>query len=414
MTERTQLLHKQPLADFKTLTAYASASNTEKDDIHDLPGGLQAFCQRMLHQFQRATTTDALTGLPNRDWLLEWLKGACVNSAAAPFALILIDIDALRLVNRRFGHGTGDGLLRAMGERIQQVLRSSDILSRWDSDGFAVILTNLTSEDEAQAWLMLLQQQLRQPFHVGKRSIFVSASAGLAVNVDFSSRSSENAPARYSSEQLIQYAEEALEQAKRTGRGQSCCFDPIQHATAIHRLQIENELRQAIAQEELVVHYQPIIHLGSGKLEGFEALVRWQHPERGLLLPGEFIAIAEETGLIVPLGRWVLRQACEQLRRWQQLRPCSEQLIMSVNLSPRQLTDAKLVGQVERTLAETQILPQQLRLELTENVVMENLLQGRARLNALRELGISLSIDDFGTGYASMENLKQMPFEELR
>ncbi len=458
--------------------------------------------QHQLEQrLYKASFFDPLTGLPNRELLMHRLEQQLGQARQADLALVLIDIDDFRVINSRFGHGTGDRLLTSLSERLKAVLRPSDMLSRWDNDVLAVVLSPLTSAAEAEQWIQRLRQQLRAPFSLGPRSLFVTAGLGMASSLQieqsgpfshgvFTAPSSVR-PAAPSldpacslsplpsspeknftppvaaslghpqaarsyplAEQLVQYAEEALGTAKKQGKGGCSGFNPKQHEHTIQKFALEALLRRAIVAQleslsqpdsgrtaaartlaqpptsptasatespsslprygELQLYYQPLVDLQTGELEGFEALIRWQLPGRDLLSPMAFIPLAEETGLIVPLGEWVMRQACEQLRQWQQQWPSARQLTMSVNLSPRQLKQPNLVEQVDDVLRSTGIAPQQLRLELTENVVMENLPQGRAMLNALRQRQISLSIDDFGTGYSSLSYLDRLPVNTLK
>lgn len=480
------------------------------------PEQLLGVIEETTHQHQleqrlyQASFFDPLTGLPNRDLLMHRLEQQLGQTRQADLALVLIDIDDFRVINSRFGHGTGDCLLKSLSQRLKAVLRPSDMLSRWDNDVLAVVLSPLTSATEAEEWIQRLRQQLREPFPLGPRSLFITAGLGMAssLQIEQSSpfsrgvfaplsqdragvaappslhsprvQSAVQSPVRSAAaasgpnftpstpplaqssavrsyplaEQLVQYAEEALGTAKKQGKNGCSGFNPKQHEHTIQKFAMEALLRRAIAAQleqfskagsgktaaaralaepplspassatdpssslprhgELQLYYQPLVDLQTGQLEGFEALIRWQLPGRELLSPLAFIPLAEETGLIIPLGQWVLRQACEQLRQWQQQWPSARQLTMSVNLSPRQLTQPNLVEQVDEVLQATGIAPQQLRLELTENVVMENLPRGRAMLNALRQRQISLSIDDFGTGYSSLSYLDRLPVNTLK
>lgn len=422
---------------------------------------------------------DGLTGLVNRHTLLSRLEQLLLEAASeatgshsedkvpdrvenTSLVLVLIDIDGFRLLNHHLGHGAGDRLLQSLAHRLQLLLRPGDILSRWDNDVFAVVLTQLGSGAEATDWMQRLRQPFREPFVLGDQTLFATAGLGMASSLQLEglSPTTLRPDPRFSqvsnghgslAERLVQYAEEALNTAKNQGKASSSRFDPQCHERTRQQFALETLLRLAIAAQtaggvpvqesfgsqrspitsgsglgastavgdrprwgKLLLHYQPLVKLKTGQLEGFEALVRWQLPGRDLLSPLEFIPLAEETGLILPLGQWVLQEACQQLRRWQHHWPSAERLTMSVNLSPRELTDPGLLPRVDQILAATGVASQQLRLELTENVVMENLPQGIAALSALRQRQISLSIDDFGTGYSSLSYLDQLPVNSLK
>ncbi|NJM56625.1 MAG: EAL domain-containing protein [Synechococcales cyanobacterium RU_4_20] len=423
---------------------------------------------------------DGLTGLVNRHALLHRLEQLLLEAAIeatgsqskdkrpnrvenTSLVLVLIDVDGFRLLNHHLGHGAGDRLLQSLSHRLQRLLRPGDILSRWDNDVFAVVLTQLGSGTEATDWMQRLRQPFREPFVLGDQTLFVTAGLGMASSLQLEGLSPtmlrpdprfSQVPSGHGSlaERLVQYAEEALNTAKNQGKASSSRFDPQCHERTRQQFALETLLRLAIAAQtagggvpvqesfgsprspitngsdlsaptavgdrprwgQLLLHYQPLVRLKTGQLEGFEALVRWQLPGRDLLSPLEFIPLAEETGLILPLGQWVLQEACQQLRRWQHHWPSAERLTMSVNLSPRELTDPGLLHRVDQILAATGVASHQLRLELTENVVMENLPQGIAALRALRQRRISLSIDDFGTGYSSLSYLDQLPVNSLK
>jgi diguanylate cyclase (GGDEF)-like protein len=359
--------------------------------------------ERLIHQ----ALHDLLTGLPNRSLFLHRLQQAIAGGrqgAADSFALLFIDCDRFKLVNDSLGHLAGDRLLVLLGHRIAGCLRSADTLARLGGDEFAVLIENGVP---GGAWALAdrLHQACERPIDLDDRQVFVSVSIGITLgSADYESPS-----------EMLRDADTAMFRAKARGRGTTAVFERGMHLEAVSRLQMETELRQALERGELRVHYQPIWLLAGNTIAGFEALMRWQHKERGLIPPGEFIPIAEETGLIVPLGEWVLREASGQLAVWrQQFGASADSLFMSVNLAPGQLGHRDLVDQTAAALDMANLSGQQLELEITETAMMANPQDVQAKLTALHRLGIRLCIDDFGTGYSSLSQLQTYPFDTLK
>lgn len=356
-------------------------------------------------QYRTLAFHDPLTGLPNRalfgDRLEQALRRAVRDQRAV--GVLFLDLDNFKVVNDSLGHHIGDDLLVQVARRIRGCLREEDTAARFGGDEFAVLVGDVGSESDAQAVADRLSEAMRAPFQIAGRDVVVTASIGVAIS----------AGERAERESLLQAADLAMYRAKSNGRARSELFDPRMAAEADDRLALEMDLRDAIARNELSVVYQPIVSLETGRVSSVEALLRWEHPERGAIGPVRFIPIAEETGLIVSIGAWVLGEACREAMTW----PCQDggpQLAVSVNVSPRQLRDAGLLEDVRRALAATGLPAGHLELEVTESAVMNDPDAARARLEQLQALGVSLSIDDFGTGYSSLGQLRQFPFETLK
>jgi diguanylate cyclase (GGDEF)-like protein len=318
-------------------------------------------------------------------------------------AILFVDLDNFKLVNDTLGHEAGDTLLRAVAERLRGAVRAEDTLARFGGDEFVVLLEEPADSVEALAVADRLADALRAPVAVEDRAMQVEASIGVALS----------GPGHQRPADLLRAADLALYRAKADGKARSALFEPALATAAVRRLEIENHLRQAVEREEFCLYYQPIVELASGELAGWEALVRWQHPELGLVPPGEFIPLAEETGLIVPIGLWVLQEACRQARAWQE-RLANPRLTMSVNLSGRQFQQPALVQDVREALATADLDPRTLKLEITESVVMHDVAGASKTLAALAGLGVPIAIDDFGTGYSSLAYLKRFPIHTLK
>ncbi len=350
---------------------------------------------------------DGLTGLPNRAWFVERLEEAlklAKSNSTYLFAVLFIDCDRFKVVNDSLGHLVGDQLLIAISYRLQALLDANDMLARLGGDEFALLLTSIKDIHSATTLAANILDALSHPFKLTRNEVFINASIGIAL-ADYSYEKPEH---------LLRDADTAMYRAKALGRGRYHVFDPKMHAQALQLLEIETDLRRAVERREFVLHYQPIVCLSTGKIAGFEALVRWLHPQRGLISPGLFIPVAEETGLINPIGTLVLRQACHQLRLWQEQGIADNFLTISVNLSVRQFAREDLIEQIDAVLTETQLDPQNLKLEITESAIMDNSNSAAILLQELQKRRIQLSIDDFGTGYSSLSYLHRFPVDTLK
>jgi diguanylate cyclase (GGDEF)-like protein/PAS domain S-box-containing protein len=350
---------------------------------------------------------DTLTGLPNRALFMDRLRLAVGRAARAKkylFAVLFLDLDRFKNVNDSLGHTVGDQLLVAIARRLERCLRHIDTVARFGGDEFAILIDGVEDANDAVRVAERLQREVTTPINVGGLEVFTSVSVGIAL-----SSTGYELP-----EDVLRDADTAMYRAKAAGKARHEIFDTAMHARAVALLQLETDLRRAVERGEFVVYYQPIVSLADDSIRGFEALVRWQHPERGLVTPSEFIAVAEETGLIIPLGLWVLREACGQMSEWQARFGLTGALTLSVNISGNQFMQPDLVEQVKRILAETGFDPRRLQLEITESSVIENTETVTAMLVQLRSLGIRLSMDDFGTGYSSLSYLHRFPIHTLK
>ena len=358
---------------------------------------------------------DLLTGLPNRALLMDRL-GRALSHAEQPggenegkVAILLVDLDDFKYVNDSLGHFAGDRLLVAAAGRLEGCLWPGDTVARLGGDEFAVLLAGAKDARDATHVAEKIAEALRKPFSLGDREMFVGASVGIA----FGAVSGVPGGGRGQPEDLLRKADLALYDAKRGGKARHALFDPETERRATRRLELQNGLRRALERGELAVRYQPVVSLKTGRTAGFEALVRWEHPERGLVLPPEFVPLAEETGLIVGIGRYVLREACRRAKEWPRRRSAGGSAdlfpIVGVNLSARQLSHPDLVGDVEGVLKETGLEPERLTLEITESAVVGDEENGIGVLGKLKDLGVKLAIDDFGTGYSSLSYLRRLP-----
>jgi diguanylate cyclase (GGDEF)-like protein/PAS domain S-box-containing protein len=357
-------------------------------------------------QLRQLAFHDALTGLANRALLVDRMGHALERAGRRnqSIGVLVLDLDDFKVVNDSLGHHAGDALLKHVGTRITSALRTGDTAARLGGDEFAVLLEDVSSEAEALTVANKLIDAVRVPLEVAGREVAV----GLSVGVVLSSRASDSV------DDLLRQADLALYRAKTEGKGTAAVFDPSLETRVQERLEIESDLRQALDRGELHLVYQPIVTLVDRHIVEVEALLRWQHPRRGLIGPAAFIPVAEETGMIVPIGKWVLEEACRQVRLWQEQFPTVPPLVVSVNLSGRQFQHVSLVADVERVLRQTRIDPHSLKLEITESVLMRDVAAAVATCNALKKLGVQLSIDDFGTGYSSLGQLKRFPFDALK
>jgi diguanylate cyclase (GGDEF)-like protein/PAS domain S-box-containing protein len=350
---------------------------------------------------------DSLTGLPNRALFTDHLKLAITASKRTPaalFAVLFLDLDRFKVINDSLGHPVGDELLVSIARRLEHGLRAGDTVARLGGDEFAILLNNLDEPGDALRVAARVQEQLAEPLQIGGHEAFTTASIGIALSTT-----------GYTNEEdVLRDADTVMYRAKAKGAARYEVFDQVMHARVVALLKLENDLRRAIERKEFCLYYQPIVALATGRISGFEALVRWKHPERGLVPPSEFIPLAEETGLIVPLGMWVLEAACRQMHEWHALSPLHRELKLSVNLSGRQFAQADLLDRITRVLCETRFDPRCLQLEITESVVMDNAKAIVALMGDLRALGLELAIDDFGTGYSSLSYLQRFPIHTLK
>ncbi len=371
--------------------------------------------RRAEDELRHAAFHDKLTGLCNRDLLLDRLE-RCIERARRHeeyrFAVLFLDIDRFKEVNDSLGHFVGDQLLISIADRLQQCLRSGDTLTRVDAntvariggDEFVVLLDGIHDRADASLVAERVQDALSSPFRLHGHEVFTTASIGIAFN-EIECEKADN---------LLRDADTAMYYAKAAGKARHEVFNKRMHHQAMARLRLGNDLRRAVENQEFDLAYQPIIDLRSGRLQGFEALARWKHPERGMVAPAEFIARAEETGLIVQLGGWVLGEACRQLRHWNEKAGPDRGLSMSVNVSKRQVGERGLVEHVKSVLEESGVSGSQLKLEITESVIMENPDSITEVLEQLKKLGVEIHMDDFGTGYSSLSYLHRFPLDVLK
>ncbi|NUN64526.1 EAL domain-containing protein [Pseudanabaena biceps] len=362
---------------------------------------LESMVQQRTSQLQTMISQDALTKLPSREFLLQALRDR-LDTGNSSLALIYLDCDHFKLVNGAFGHAVGDQLLVAIAKRLQQNLADGEVIARMGEDEFCFLVDQIEDEQTLKPFLHKILQSFMPPFLVANCEIYITVCLGIALG-----KNSDQQP-----EELLQDADTAMYQAKLRGKDSHQIFDRQMHVTMLNRLTLENDLQRALEQQEFILHYQPIIDLATEKLAGFEALVRWRHPDRGMISPDEFIPSMETTGLIVPVGMVVFRQACEQLRIWQQ--QGWTDLTMSINLSVRQFSCATLLSDIDRIMAETLVNPAKLKLEITESAIMENAEGAIAITKKLRSRQIQISIDDFGTGYSSLGYLHRFPIDNLK
>ncbi|HJQ32931.1 MAG TPA: EAL domain-containing protein, partial [Pyrinomonadaceae bacterium] len=350
---------------------------------------------------------DALTGLPNRALFMDHLKLAIARSRRntnARYAVLYLDLDRFKIINDSLGHTIGDQLLVGIADRLKKNLRPGDTVARLGGDEFTVLIEDIADDSEAVQVAERVQKELSIPFNLSGREVFTTVSMGIAPSATGYERA----------EDVLRDADTAMYRAKSLGKARYEIFDKAMHARAINLLQMETDMRRALEREEFILHYQPIVALDNFQLRGFEALVRWQHPERGFISPMDFIPVAEETGMIVQLGEWVMREACRQMNGWQKCFPLDHPLFITVNLSSKQFSQNTLISSFADILQETGVRPQSVKLEITESVVMENIDTATDMLRQLRSLGVQLAIDDFGTGYSSLSYLHRFPIDTLK
>ncbi len=372
--------------------------------------------EKLLHQ----NFHDALTGLPNRSLFLDRVQRAFIHSMRHPeykFALLFIDVDDFKKFNDSFGYAAGDAVIVELAARLASSLRrhqavarlalmphGDDSLARLGGDEFGVLLDDIKDPSDAIRVANRIQESVAAPFAFNGQEVFSSASIGIVLSSTDRDRA----------EDLLRDADIAMCRAKTAGKARCEVFDGEMHARAVNRLRMERELRAAVARGEFLVHYQPIVQLESGRITGFEALIRWQHPERGVVPPNDFIDLAEETGLIVPMNRWLLREICQQGRIWQSRYPSEPALTVTANITSKELLQEDLVSSIRQTLQQTAMSPRHLQLEIRETVAMADAENAAQVLARLKELGVRLSIDDFGTGYSSLSRLQGLPLDTLK
>ncbi|MBK7934976.1 MAG: bifunctional diguanylate cyclase/phosphodiesterase [Acidobacteria bacterium] len=362
--------------------------------------------QESHENFRHAAYHDALTGLPNRNFFIDKLKDLLVQSrenSEVNFAVLLLDLNRFKTINDSLGHSIGDRLIKNVAKRLTNMVREEDMVGRFSGDKFGIILTDLLMKDEATAFSERLAKRIAEPYTLDGRQVFTNVKIGIAFG------NSKYAEA----EDILRDADIAMYYAKDHNENH-VIFDQKMHIRAVTRLQLETDLRFAIERKEFELYYQPIIGLETASLVGFEALVRWNHPQRGLVPPNEFIPISESTGLIIPMTIQILHSACNQVVAWQKERQGETPLSVAVNLSGKHFAHPDLVQQIQDVLDQTGIAPSSLKLELTESAIMENAETAILMLKQIKETGVQISIDDFGTGYSSLSYLQRFPIDLLK
>jgi diguanylate cyclase (GGDEF)-like protein/PAS domain S-box-containing protein len=350
---------------------------------------------------------DTLTNLPNRTLFMEHLSMAIKRSKRREdyhFAVLYLDIDRFKLVNDSLGHSVGDNLLTAFADRIQRSLRDIDTLARLGGDEFVILLEDIEDGEYASMVAERLQKELKRPFMVNGKEVFAPSSFGVVDNTQDYDRP----------EDIIRDADSAMYHAKEKGRSQYKVFDKKLHEKALHLLQRETDLRKAIHRKEFETHYQPIVSLKTRSVVGFEALIRWNHPQLGLIYPGSFISIAEETGLIIPITRLMVEEACRDLKAWHERIKHFQKLTMNVNISSRHFLQPGLLNDLKEVLKKIELPPDHLKLEITETALMEDVEDTIRLVQRMRDYGLQIVIDDFGTGYSSLSYLQRLPIDTLK
>ncbi|NEO26420.1 MAG: EAL domain-containing protein [Kamptonema sp. SIO4C4] len=384
----------------------AERTSTLEKTVLDLQKAHQTLLARE-RELQHNALHDSLTGLPNRSWLLTRLSVLIETTYKNPqylYAILFIDLDRFKVLNDSLGHLVGDELLKKVTQRLQSCLSENATLARWGGDEFIVLLENISSEATAIATANAILERIKTPFQLRTYQIHTGASIGITSSIH-----------GYQQPQaVLRDADVAMYHAKQAGRGCYVVLTPEMQQLAYARLQLENELRQGLTRQEFALHYQPIVSLATGQLYGFEALIRWYHPQRGVVSPIDFIPIAEETGLIHDLGLWVLEEAITQLQQWSSLHPANQELVMSINLSPLQLMQDGLVEHLDALFQKTGVNGQNIKLEVTESCLLEAGSSETRVLERIKATGMQICIDDFGTGYSAFSRLHEFPVDTLK
>ncbi|MBS1794768.1 MAG: EAL domain-containing protein [Acidobacteria bacterium] len=412
------LTYRRYLNDIKDAAAKAELAERERTDqaerhIEELQhyiGEQERIAQALRESHERyrhAAFHDDLTGLPNRNFFIDMLKFLLERAKYQEdlkFAVLFLDLNRFKTINDSLGHLAGDRLITHVAQRLTSLMREGDLVARFSGDEFGIILKDLPADEYCAHFADLVRRRLLTPFTLNGRQVFTSVSIGIAVY---------NNSKYQEAEDILRDADIAMYYAKRRNKN-FMVFDQTMHARAVTLLQLETDLRHAIDRDELLAYYQPIVDLATMKLKGFEALMRWKHPQRGIVPPVEFIPVAEETGMIVPLTLWILQESCRTLAGWQARSPLNHSLIVSINLSGKHFAQPDIVDQIRRIILETGVNPSSVKLEITESAVMENAEATIMMLKQLRALGVNLSIDDFGTGYSSLSYLHRFPIDTLK
>lgn len=357
-------------------------------------------------KFRHAAFHDVLTDLPNRSLFIESLKfilEKCKQQSNYQFAVLSLDINRFKTINDSLGHSNGDQLIKEIASRLKEVVRKGDLVARFSGDEFSIILGDIRSVHDAVGFAKIVIERTSAPVKIAGRQIFPKLSIGIAMGNP-----------RYSkADEVLRDADIAMYHAKDAEKEYEI-FTESMHTQAVTLLQLETDLRSALDRKEFTAHFQPIIGLNTMTLEGFEALIRWNHPTRGMVSPGDFIPVSEDTGLIIPMTLWMLRHSCERLLEWRHKMPGGKPLFLSVNLSSKHFVENNLVTEVQKILVETQIDPACIKLEITESAMMNQVDRVITMLNEFKALGVQLSIDDFGTGYSSLSYLHRFPVDTLK
>ncbi|MEW6716729.1 MAG: EAL domain-containing protein [Chloroflexota bacterium] len=390
----------------ETYAAYASTALKNTQIVDELQHEIQER-KRIEKQLQHDAFHDPLTNLSNRALLIDRL-GRSIERAKRHedylFAVLFMDLDRFKVVNDSWGHAMGDQLLIALARRLESNMRSMDTLARLGGDEFVILIEDIESSQDAILVAERIRSEIKRPFHVNGHEVFTTASIGVVL-----SHTGYHNP-----EDALRDADIAMYRAKERGKDCYEVFDTLMRKRAIERLNLETEIRQGISNKEFVNYYQPIVQMDDGQIIGFETLLRWHHPKKGIIPPSDFLYVAEETGLIIPIGRTVIYEACSQMVKWQNQYPKDQPLTISVNLSAKQFTHPDLIKDLQHILAKTKLNPNSLKLEITEGVIMEDVDLSTTILSKLRELGSQIEMDDFGTGYSSLVKLHQFPIDALK